>query len=74
MFAVTVTTGTAFTAGKPQLLFDGPSYPLSNIGVNYDVARDGQRLLMIKQEGSEPASSFLQVMTNFSAALTKASR
>jgi len=74
MFAVTVTTDTAFTAGKPHLLFDGPSYPLSNIGVNYDVAPDGQRLLMIKEKGSEAASSFLQVMTNVSAVLTKGPR
>ena len=74
MFAVTVTTDTAFTVGKRQFLFDGPSYLLSTIGANYDVAADGQRLLMIKEKGSEAASSFLQVMTNVSAALTKAPR
>ena len=73
MVAVTVTTDTPFTVGKREFLFDDPSYRLSTIGANYDVARDG-RLLMIKEKGSEAASSFLQVMTNVSAALTKAPR
>ena len=74
MFAVAVSTGNTVTPGKPQLLFENASYRLTNIGTNYDVARDGQRLLMIKEERSDAPPSVLQVVTNFFAELTKASR
>jgi len=55
MMAVPVTTAPAFSAGRPTMLFERPymssTFPLT--GVTYDVTRDGQRFLMVKdQSGS----------------------
>ena len=55
MMAVPVTTAPAFAAGRPTMLFERPymssTFPLT--GVTYDVTRDGQRFLMVKdQSGS----------------------
>jgi eukaryotic-like serine/threonine-protein kinase len=45
--AVGVAAGTTFTAGRPQMLFEGP-FP--NIpGYSYDVSADGRRFLMVKE-------------------------
>jgi eukaryotic-like serine/threonine-protein kinase len=58
MMAVDITTQPNFTAGRPKLLFDGPylftSPPLTF--QFYDVSRDGQRFLMVKQsrEAAQP--------------------
>ena len=48
--AVAVNTAPTFSADKPRLLFEGP-YVLSSLAASYDVSLDGQRFLMIKQEG-----------------------
>jgi serine/threonine-protein kinase len=55
MMAVPVTTTPAFSPGRPTMLFERPymssTFPLT--GVTYDVTRDGQRFLMVKdQSGS----------------------
>jgi hypothetical protein len=58
--SVGVQTTPTFRAGTPSKLFDGPFY----VGVNprtYDIAPDGQRFLMIKnqsvdQPNTPPAS------------------
>ena len=50
MMAVPVTTTPAFSPGRPTMLFERPymssTFPLT--GVTYDVTRDGQRFLMVK--------------------------
>ncbi len=52
MMAVPVTTQGTFAAGHPTVLFEGSylasTFPLT--GVTYDVTRDGQRFLMVKDE------------------------
>jgi hypothetical protein len=56
MMSVAVRAGSTFDAGKPRLLFEGP-YAMGPIDgfTNYDLSRDGQRFLMIKNEqGSAP--------------------
>ena len=47
MMAVEITTEPTFTAGKPQLLFEG-EYLLYGPRAVYDVTPDGQKFLMIK--------------------------
>ena len=50
VMAVPVTTQPAFSAGRPSMLFEGEylASPFPATGVTYDVTRDGQRFLMVK--------------------------
>ena len=48
MFAVTIASGSALSAGNPEVLFQGLYYNLGQ-GRNFDVAPDGERFLMIKE-------------------------
>ncbi len=52
MMAVPVTTQGTFSADRPVLIFEGDylasTFPLT--GVTYDITRDGQRFLMVKDE------------------------
>jgi serine/threonine-protein kinase len=54
MMAVPVMTQPTFSAGRPTQLFEGDYlasvFPLA--GVTYDVTRDGQRFLMVKQNAA----------------------
>jgi dipeptidyl aminopeptidase/acylaminoacyl peptidase len=79
MMAVTVVTGSTFTASKPKLLWEahynqglnsmcGAPGPTSS---NYDVTADGQRFLMI-QEGDEDApATEIRVVLNWSEELKR---
>ncbi len=54
VMASSVQTSPTFEAGTPVRLFDGPyRTDLSN---SFDVSRDGQRFLMVKEPASSPAS------------------
>ncbi len=61
MMAVAVRTAPTFMAEKPRLLFEGPYVTNSN-AANYDISLDGQRFLMIKEEGQ---SSEINVILNW---------
>ena len=65
MLAVPVETSGGFSAGRPAMLFDGPylasTFPLT--GVTYDVTRDGQRFLMVKDEPA--AATQINVVVNW---------
>ncbi len=62
MMVVAVEAGTAFTAGTPQVLFEG-SYQPGNVGnAGYDVASDG-RFLMSKAD--PPAVPQINVVQNW---------
>jgi serine/threonine protein kinase/Tol biopolymer transport system component len=50
MMAVDVATQSGFSAGKPQMLFEG-RYDPGPFTADYDVSPDGQRFLMIKANG-----------------------
>jgi len=52
MMVVEVQSEPAFTSGRPQLVFEGP-YVLGTSVANYDISPDGQRFLMIKEEGGQ---------------------
>jgi Tol biopolymer transport system component len=67
MMAVDVSLQPGFTAGKPRVLFEGQYFtsvfPLT--GVSYDVSRDGQRFLMVKEFAvQEPGQSAAPVQLN----------
>jgi hypothetical protein len=42
--AVDIATQSAFAAGKPRMLFEGPYLPTAATIQNYDVSPDGQPL------------------------------
>jgi serine/threonine-protein kinase len=68
MMAVAVQTGPSFTAGSPQILFDGPYLAASNnSGRTYDVSLDDKRFLMIKtaSDASPTAPSSLVAVINW---------
>jgi eukaryotic-like serine/threonine-protein kinase len=73
MMAVDVQTKSTFKAERAHLLFEG-SYARSNIWTNYDVAVDGQRFVMLKQEDEARANQVLRVVLNWTDELENHSR
>ena len=74
LMAVSVESGSGFTAGSPRMLFRGP-YPAPNTGrALYDVSPDGQRFLMIKNptaaEGG-PTSRQIVLVQNWTGELNR---
>jgi len=71
MMAVPVTTQPTFSAGRPATLFEGDylmsTFPLA--GITYDVTRDGQRFLMVKQNAS--SATEVNVVINWFEELTR---
>ena len=65
MMAVTISTASGFSAGRPQELWKGHySHGMSSSGgapgatsSNYDVTADGKRFLMIKDDDMDRARS-----------------
>jgi hypothetical protein len=55
---VAVTTSPSFSASRPELLFEG-DYD------SWDVARDGKRFLMIKDEAAESAPKHLNLVLDW---------
>jgi serine/threonine-protein kinase len=63
MMAVNVETKPTFRAGRPRILFEGR---YSNRGFNpYDVAPDGTRFLMIKEDPAELGPAHVNVVLNW---------
>ena len=62
LMAVSVESGSSFSAGAPEMLFQG-SYPAPNAGRGlYDVSPDGQRFLMIKGDERSTAQNLTVVL------------
>jgi serine/threonine-protein kinase len=59
LMAVEVETKPTFRAGKPRMLFEGPY-----LG-SYDVAPDGSRFLMIKEDPAESGPTHVNVVLNW---------
>ena len=73
MMSVPVQTTPTLIAGNPSKLFEGEWYTAQN-GRNYDLARDGQRFLMIKTGAAsiadrEQAPSTITVVVNWAKEL-----
>jgi serine/threonine-protein kinase len=61
--AVSISTEPEFTAGTPQVLFEGP---FNNVpGISYDVAPDGQRFLVLQPEYDDSQIRELHVVLNW---------
>jgi len=61
MMAVAVQLEPSFRAGRPELLFEGPYN-----GNGYDVARDGKRFLMVKNDApGAPQTDKLNIVVNW---------
>jgi hypothetical protein len=69
--AVAVTTYPTFTAATPRVLFEGhyERGPVSGM-VNYDVARDGQRFLMVRSEASSSPTQ-VEIVLNWTEELKR---
>ena len=65
MMAVDVATQPGFSVGKPRILFQGQYVPTSATFPYYDVSRDGQRFLMIKESEDKPALTQIVVVQNW---------
>jgi Tol biopolymer transport system component len=60
---VSISTEPEFTAGTPQVLFEGP---FNNVpGISYDVTPDGQRFLVLQPEYDDSQVTELHVVTNW---------
>jgi serine/threonine-protein kinase len=65
MMAVDITAQPGFSAGRPKVLFEGP-YLLSAANLPaYDMSRDGQRFLMVKEGPEEQAPTQINVVLNW---------
>ena len=61
---VPIDTERSFAPGTPEVLSEGPFLPgTSGFGNNYDLAPDGQRFLMIKEEGGTASSAPAEEIT-----------
>jgi eukaryotic-like serine/threonine-protein kinase len=65
MMAVAVTLQPGFSAGKPEVLFEGPWLPTPLSLPNYDVAPDGQRFLMLKAADEDQGARQIVVVQNW---------
>jgi serine/threonine protein kinase len=65
MMVVEVTTQGAFSAGRPQMLFEATYQHTPGTFPNYDVAPDGQRFLMLKASEQEQAAAQINVVQNW---------
>jgi serine/threonine-protein kinase len=61
MMAVTVATTPSFVASPPHMLFEG-RYGATAVVRPYDVSRDGQRFLMVKQKERAPVSASQMIL------------
>jgi serine/threonine-protein kinase len=50
MWAVEVRPGTAFSAGRPRLLFEGQKYGVSDTVSCWDISQDDRRFLMVRRD------------------------
>jgi Tol biopolymer transport system component len=65
MMAVEVATQASFSAGKPNMLFEGPYVTTPRSFPDYDVSPDGQRFLMLKASDQSQAPAQINVVLNW---------
>ena len=65
MVVVEVTTDPDLMVGTPEILFQGPYVLSSVLGRNYDVTRDGQRILMIQPPDPSDSTARLNAVVNW---------
>ena len=70
MMAVDMQAGSPIQEHAPRLLFEG-TFPRSSFWTNYDVSRDGQRFLMLKEIDEARVSQKLRVVLNWTEELKR---
>ncbi len=65
MMAVNLETKPTFTVSKSRLVFEAPYAHISSDIPNYDVALDGQRLLMVKENQQRATATQLNVVLHW---------
>jgi len=65
MMAVQTTFKPSFSAGRPELLFEGRYVPTLATMANYDVAPDGKRFLMVKPSEQDTSATQINVVLNW---------
>jgi serine/threonine-protein kinase len=68
---VPLTTGASLAPGAPRVLFETSPYLAQGAGRNYDVSRDGQRFVMIKNAAID-SGDVINVTLNWAADVTGA--
>ena len=71
MMAVDIATQPGLSAGRPQVLFDGPYQPSPYLQTNYDVSADGQRFLMLKPAADAQTATQITVVLNWTEELKR---
>jgi Tol biopolymer transport system component/DNA-binding winged helix-turn-helix (wHTH) protein len=73
IMAADVQNKSTFKAERAHLLFEGP-YARSDFWTNYDMAADGQRFVMLKEEDEARPNQVLRVVLNWTDELESHSR
>ena len=72
MMAVALDMESGFTAGTPQILFEGPYVPTAFSFPFYDVSADGQRFLMLAPVASQTGGATqIHVVLNWAEELKR---
>ncbi len=72
MMAVDITTEPSFSAGNPEVLFQGAYVSMSNAFPDFDVSSDGRRFLMLKPLGeAQAAPTQIDVVLNWAEELKR---
>ena len=59
--AVPIETTPTFSQGTAVKLFDWPTIAVPGLARTYDVSRDGQRFLMIKEPGTDQGAALATI-------------
>jgi len=65
VMAADVTTGAAFSAGVPRVLFEGRFKTSANSNTHYDISLDDRRFLRVQQVKPEAGVSQIEVVLNW---------
>lgn len=71
VMAVDVTTGAAFSAGVPRMLFEGRFKTSANSNTHYDISLDDRRFLRVQQVKPEAGVVRIEVVLNWISQLTR---
>ena len=65
MMTAAVSLQPTFSAGKPEMLFEGHYHPTNASLPQYDVSPDGQHFLMVKDGGAEQTATQINIVVNW---------
>jgi len=65
MMAVTVEAGSEFSAGRPEVIFEGRYVAANWYRPNYDISPDGQQFVMVRSTQEEVSPAKINVVLNW---------